>query len=93
MSSTSNKRTKTETNRASNKAFDLLTKEKKLTKNSLEFISQNTDPLGQDSLANAVTDATSNNITKETSNSGLTENSDSSEVEKNNNIKEVTFTT
>ncbi|CAG8609479.1 9162_t:CDS:2, partial [Cetraspora pellucida] len=60
---------------------------------SLEFILQNTDLLGQDSLANTVTDAASNNIIKEASNSGLTENSDSSEVKKNNNMKEVTFTT
>ncbi|CAG8614059.1 13449_t:CDS:2, partial [Cetraspora pellucida] len=49
--------------------------------------------LGQDNLANVVTDAASNNITKETSNSGLTENSDSSEVEEDNNMEEVTFTT
>ncbi|CAG8709424.1 1973_t:CDS:1, partial [Cetraspora pellucida] len=60
---------------------------------SLESVSQNTDSLGQDNLANAITDAASNNMTKEASNSGLTENSDSSEVEEDNNMEEVTFTT
>ncbi|CAG8663426.1 16634_t:CDS:1, partial [Cetraspora pellucida] len=59
----------------------------------LESISQNTDPLGQDNLANAITNAASNNMTKETNNSDLTENSDSSKVEEDNNIEEVTFTT
>ncbi|CAG8719688.1 5271_t:CDS:1, partial [Cetraspora pellucida] len=59
---------------------------------SLESISQNTDPLGQDNLANIITDAASSNMTKEASNSGLTENSNSSGVE-DNNMEEVTFTT
>ncbi|CAG8542333.1 9935_t:CDS:1, partial [Cetraspora pellucida] len=59
---------------------------------SLESISQNTDPLGQDNLVNVTTDAASSNMTKEASNSDLTENSNSSEVE-DNNMEEVTFTT
>ncbi|CAG8611485.1 12651_t:CDS:2, partial [Cetraspora pellucida] len=73
--------------------IDATSTQKKLQDNSLESISQNTDSLGQDSLVNAVTDAASNNITKKASNSGLTKNSDSSEVEKDNNIEEVTFIT
>ncbi|CAG8799637.1 14012_t:CDS:1, partial [Cetraspora pellucida] len=60
---------------------------------SLKSILQNTDPLGQDNLANAITVAASNNMTKEASNSGLTENSDSSEVKEDNNMEEVTFIT
>ncbi|CAG8517299.1 7407_t:CDS:1, partial [Cetraspora pellucida] len=59
---------------------------------SLESISQNTDPLDQDNLANVITNAAFSNMTKEASNSGLTENSDSSEIE-DNNMEEVTFTT
>ncbi|CAG8597804.1 642_t:CDS:2 [Cetraspora pellucida] len=60
---------------------------------SLESTIQDSDPSGQDSPTNTVADAASNIMTKETSNSGITENSDSSEVEEDNNMEEVTFTT